>query len=662
MGYSGAAGATGAAGQAPGGGGGGGAGGGTGGAGGSIGIGNIRPGGGGGTAGSAAAPDGGNGDVGYVSGAGGGGGGFNGASEATFATNALSGGNGGKGGDSFSGGAGGQGGGGGGAGGYGAIVTGSSPGLNVYSIMGGRGGDGGSGFGGSGGGDGGVGAFFTQNATAVNASTIAGGAGGVAGGVFSRPSPGVPGAAGGAGVVASNGGLFTNIGAIVGGAGGTGGAQSGFAMAGAGGTGGSGIVGANLAIINAGTIAGGVGGVGGKSAISGPPGAPGAAGFALDFTDGSNSLTLGSGSTITGAISVDTAATSLTFAQPMDATLGNVVQGAGSVSKTGAGTLTLTSANTYAGGTTIQAGALDLVAAGAAGTGTISFQAAVGGTARLVLETSAQNIGGTFGNTLGTFVAGDSLDLKGFAFNSMTATITPVNDTFTVTNASGQTQTFKLIGSSSPTYFAQDDGAGGTLVVCFLAGTAIRTPTGDVPVEALTIGDLVVTASGGQRPIRWLGQRSYSGRFASRNPEIMPICFKASALADGMPARDLWVSPKHAMLIDDVLVPAEHLVNGISVVKATRIDRVDYHHVELDSHDVLLAEGTPSESFVDDGGRQIFHNAHEHAALYPDAAGVDVVYCAPRVEHGHALKAIRRRLTARAGLRGQAAGGAFAGP
>ena len=78
--------------------------------------------------------------------------------------------------------------------------------------------------------------------------------------------------------------------------------------------------------------------------------------------------------------------------------------------------------------------------------------------------------------------------------------------------------------------------------------------------------------------------------------------------------------------------------------------KVGYIHVELDDHDVLLAEGAPSESFVDDDSRAMFHNAHEFAHRYPDApppAG----FCAPRVEAGHALEAVRQRL---AGLAQQA--------
>jgi hypothetical protein len=75
---------------------------------------------------------------------------------------------------------------------------------------------------------------------------------------------------------------------------------------------------------------------------------------------------------------------------------------------------------------------------------------------------------------------------------------------------------------------------------------------------------------------------------------------------------------------------------------------VHYYHIELESHDVLLAEGTPAESFVDDNSRGMFHNAPDYLAAHPDAPAGPVRYCAPRVTQGEALDAIRRRIGARA--------------
>ncbi len=189
-----------------------------------------------------------------------------------------------------------------------------------------------------------------------------------------------------------------------------------------------------------------------------------------------------------------------------------------------------------------------------------------------------------------------------------------------------------------------------TSSACYCAGTRIATAQGEVAVEDLRIGDLVLTASGALRPLKWIGTRAYSARFARNNPDLLPIRFKAGSLAENAPARDLLVSPKHAMFLDSVLIPAERLVNGATIVKESPGEDIHYYHLELDSHDVLIAEGAFSESFVDDDSRGMFQNAHEFRKLYPDEKSREAVYCAPRVEDGFALDRVRRRLAERAGL------------
>ncbi len=181
------------------------------------------------------------------------------------------------------------------------------------------------------------------------------------------------------------------------------------------------------------------------------------------------------------------------------------------------------------------------------------------------------------------------------------------------------------------------------VIACYASGTLIRTNRGEAPVEILAIGDTIVTAAGQHRPIKWLGRRSYAGRFLLANPGVQPIRFRADSLGAGLPRRDLLVYPDHAMALDGLLIPARCLVNGVTVVRERGLRRVEYFHVELDSHDLLLAEGAPSESFMDDGSRDMFRNAAEFAALYPDAPRPDG-FCAPRVESGYQLEAIRAQL------------------
>ena len=79
--------------------------------------------------------------------------------------------------------------------------------------------------------------------------------------------------------------------------------------------------------------------------------------------------------------------------------------------------------------------------------------------------------------------------------------------------------------------------------------------------------------AGALRPIKWIGRRSYSGRFGTGQKHILPVCVKAGALEDNVPRRDLWISPHHAMYIEGVLIEAKALVNGASIVQAEQVDR-----------------------------------------------------------------------------------------
>ncbi len=181
---------------------------------------------------------------------------------------------------------------------------------------------------------------------------------------------------------------------------------------------------------------------------------------------------------------------------------------------------------------------------------------------------------------------------------------------------------------------------------CYCPGTLILTDRGEMPVEALAIGDRVITVAGAAEPIVWIGRRSYAGRFITGRTDLLPIVIQAGALGGGLPRRDLRVSPLHAMFFDGVLVPAGQLTNGSTIYQDMQCRRVEYIHVELAAHDVIWAEGAASESFVDDDSRAMFQNAPEYAALYPDAQPVPAQFCAPRLEDGYEVEAIRQRIAA----------------
>jgi O-antigen biosynthesis protein len=188
---------------------------------------------------------------------------------------------------------------------------------------------------------------------------------------------------------------------------------------------------------------------------------------------------------------------------------------------------------------------------------------------------------------------------------------------------------------------------------CYCRGTLILTERGEIRIEDLAIGDMVVTISGAAKPIKWIGRRSYAGPFITGNRAVLPIVVRAGALAPDIPARDLWVSPRHALLLDGVFVPTELLVNGQTIFQAEAVDQVDYFHLEFEAHEVILAEGTPAESYVEYDNRHGFHNAHEFAALYPDDTRPSFGYCLPLVEPGMPeLAMIRARIFDRAATLG----------
>ena len=158
--------------------------------------------------------------------------------------------------------------------------------------------------------------------------------------------------------------------------------------------------------------------------------------------------------------------------------------------------------------------------------------------------------------------------------------------------------------------------------ICFLAGTMIRTSDGEVPVETLKRGDIVLTSDGRSIPVDWLGVQTVSLRFADKL-RVLPIRIRAGALADNVPSRDLLVSPDHALLVEGALIQAGALINGTSIVRETNVPTIlTYYHVEVEDHSLILAENTPAETFVDNVDRLNFDNWQEHEALYPDGKQV----------------------------------------
>jgi Hint domain len=169
---------------------------------------------------------------------------------------------------------------------------------------------------------------------------------------------------------------------------------------------------------------------------------------------------------------------------------------------------------------------------------------------------------------------------------------------------------------------------------CFLRGTHLLTPDGERKIEDFRIGDQVSSSNGDAKPIQWIARRVYRRSTESRHPDsVLPVRIAKGALAPDVPHRDLMISQQHALWVDGVFIKAIDLVNGSSITldSAAELSQIEYLHVKLARHDVIFAEGAPSETLlVYSGNAQRFDNFVEHLRLFGEDA-TDELRCAPIV-------------------------------
>ena len=257
---------------------------------------------------------------------------------------------------------------------------------------------------------------------------------------------------------------------------------------------------------------------------------------------------------------------------------------------------------------------------------------------------------GTSGNAVRLDIGGD--------IRATNLTVVGSRLLFNAQKPSGESESWITDGTQAGTHVVQGSGfvtpGNGTAAFnaplpCFLAGTRLRTPNGEIAVETLREGDLVLTASGRTAPIVWIGQREVD---LARHPDparVAPVRIRRGAFADNVPSRDLLLSPDHAIAIDGVLIPVQHLIDGHAIAQE-RPASAHYFHIELPVHDVVLAEGLAVESYLDTGNRANFSDAEGPTTLHPDfwALHWDGA-CAKLVVAGPIVEAARARLRARAG-------------
>ena len=277
---------------------------------------------------------------------------------------------------------------------------------------------------------------------------------------------------------------------------------------------------------------------------------------------------------------------------------------------------------------------------------TLAVQGAVSSGTTLVFEGSGTRLRlGTpdaFAGTLSGFTDDDSIDLAGVA----PASVTLSGGSLTFGMTGGGTGSIALSPAVSGTFTATSNGSGGALLtaLCFLGGTRIATPSGEMAVEDLKEGDLVRTWAGGTRRVTWLGTGRVQAR-PGRRDAATPVIVRRHAIAQNVPCRDLHVTKGHSLFLDDVLIPVEFLINHRSIQWDDRAREARLFHVELDRHDILIADGAPAESYRDDGNRRLFDNANSGWALPPQEP------CAPVLTGGAIVDRVWRRLLDRSGHR-----------
>jgi hypothetical protein len=269
-----------------------------------------------------------------------------------------------------------------------------------------------------------------------------------------------------------------------------------------------------------------------------------------------------------------------------------------------------------------------------AATQTIAFTDATG---LLTLGTAA--IGG-FDAEISGFQAGDKITVQTTAattFSQHGSAVAAISNGITL----GQ---LTFANATEASLALSTSGGLNDEILCFCAGTKIATPSGEMPVERLAVGDKVLNHRGEVRPITWIGV----GRIlatSGRPSAAKPVIIRKGAFAENVPDRDLRVTKGHSFLFDDVLIPVEFLINHRSILWDDRGQEVELYHIELDSHDILVANGAPAESYRDDGNRWLFQNINAGWHLAPREP------YAPVMTGGEVVDRVWRELLGRAGPR-----------
>ncbi|MBO1358591.1 Hint domain-containing protein [Acetobacter sacchari] len=359
----------------------------------------------------------------------------------------------------------------------------------------------------------------------------------------------------------------------------------------------------------------------------------------------SNTLMAGATLNIVGGASVGTTvASGVTENVTSGYASGNTIQSGG--------VLNVTSAGTLSGTTTLANGATASITASAGGVINLAGSTNVGLTINGLANGGAATtqIQGFDGQGSG---ASDGIVVAGVKASDITAVSYSDANHVVLTTTSGKTITLYINGVQSVGYSLVSDSSGNLIYeTCFLAGSMIRTPKGDLPVEDLKIGDEIVTLLGGVEDLRsvvWVGSKKVIAEVGRPVDQAgYPIRILRNAIADGVPYKDMLITPEHGLLFDGNFVPARMLVNDRSVFYDRSITEYEYYHVETEKHSVIVADGAPTESYLDTGNRQTFRQHGPVARLGGKPRSWANDGAAPLEVRRHVVEPIFRRIEERA--------------
>jgi hypothetical protein len=259
-------------------------------------------------------------------------------------------------------------------------------------------------------------------------------------------------------------------------------------------------------------------------------------------------------------------------------------------------------------------------------------------------------------NLNGAADTNETVSINGGAFGATAGPPYDINVSFTDTNGDPHVETFYFFNTGGNCYFIPGPGSaftvGATLgsyqshtttptpyttITCFVRGTLIETENGPMPVERLQAGVKVLTADGEFKPLRLPLSRKILAHEVARTPQLAPVRILAGALGNDMPKRDLLVSRQHRMLVSSnvcerMFGQREALVAAIKLTELPGVfieighGEVEYFHLLFDCHEVIFAEGAPTESFFTgpEALKSMLPEAHEEILkILPQIGQVD---------------------------------------